>query len=55
MKQHRELINGHLIRTQQILYGRDAKLAALGIRARDIVAMDFYRISDADGAPSCDV
>ncbi|MGA5202016.1 hypothetical protein [Streptomyces variegatus] len=55
MEQHSELINGQWIRTQQILYGSDAELAAAGISMRDTVAMDFYRIPDVDCAPSCDV
>jgi hypothetical protein len=55
MEQHSELINGQWIRTQQILYGSDAELAAAGIGMRDTVAMGFYRIPDADRAPSCDV
>ncbi|MGX5212631.1 hypothetical protein ACWKT3_28740 [Streptomyces violaceus] len=55
MEQHSELINGQRIRTQQILYGSDAELAAAGIGTRDTVAMDFYRIPDVDHAPSCDV
>jgi hypothetical protein len=54
MEQHSELINGQWIRTQQILYGSDAELAAAGIGMRDTVAMGFYRIPDADRAPSCD-
>ncbi|MET7348839.1 hypothetical protein [Streptomyces mirabilis] len=55
MQQHQELINGQWIRTQQILYGSGAELAALGIGTRDTIAMDFYRIPDVGRAPSCDV
>ncbi|WP_406326611.1 hypothetical protein OG784_26950 [Streptomyces sp. NBC_01617] len=55
MEQHRELINGQWIRTQWILYGAGADLSALGIRTRDVVSMDWYRIPDAGRAPSCDV
>ncbi|MFE1299870.1 hypothetical protein ACFW6K_20670 [Streptomyces sp. NPDC058733] len=55
MEQHVELINGHRIRTQQILYGSDAELAAVGIRTRDVILMDWCRILDMDSAPSCDV
>ncbi|RSN03373.1 hypothetical protein DMH25_22880 [Streptomyces sp. WAC 01325] len=55
MEQHRELINGQWIRTQRILYGTGADLAAAGIRTRDVTSMDWYRIPDADHAPSCDV
>ncbi|MFI8301946.1 hypothetical protein ACIF80_00585 [Streptomyces sp. NPDC085927] len=55
MEQHVELINGQWIRTQQILYGSDADLAAAGIRTRDVISMNWYRILDMDRAPSCDV
>ncbi|MFE6408550.1 hypothetical protein ACFVOR_16635 [Streptomyces sp. NPDC057837] len=50
MEQHRGLINGQWIRTQRILYGSDAALAAAGIRTRDTVDMDWYRIPDVDSA-----
>ncbi|MCG0067322.1 hypothetical protein L0F81_29320 [Streptomyces tricolor] len=55
MGQHRELINGRWIRTQRILYGTGADLTAAGIRAADVTSMDWYRIPDAEHAPSCDV
>ncbi|MFF3206619.1 hypothetical protein [Streptomyces sp. NPDC002962] len=55
MEQHRELINGQWIRTQRILYGANADLFAAGIRTRDVISMDLYRIPDTDHAPSCDV
>lgn len=55
MEQHRELINGQMIRTQRILYGTDADLSAASIRTRDVISMDWYRIPDADRGPSCDV
>ncbi|MDQ1027068.1 hypothetical protein QF035_004650 [Streptomyces umbrinus] len=53
MEQHRELINGQLIRTQRVLYGTDANLRAASIRTRDVTSMDWYRIPDADRAPPC--
>ncbi|MEU8531717.1 hypothetical protein [Streptomyces parvulus] len=55
MEQPVELINGQRIRTQQILYGSGAELAAAGIGTRDAITMDFYRIPDVGHAPSCDV
>jgi hypothetical protein len=55
MEQHRELINGQLIRAQRILYRTDADLSAAGIRTRDVISMDWYRIPDTDHGPSCDV
>src|ERR1700694_4614213 len=55
MKQHHDLINGQWIRTQRILYGSDADLAAAGISTRDVLSMDWYRIPDVDRAPACDV
>ncbi|MEV7079691.1 hypothetical protein AB0N88_14245 [Streptomyces sp. NPDC093516] len=55
MEQHRELINSQWIRTQRILYGSDAALAAADIETRDTVDMDWYRILDVDSARSCDV
>ncbi|WP_330286482.1 hypothetical protein [Streptomyces sp. NBC_00576] len=55
MPQHIDLINGQRIRPQEILYASDADLAVRGITARDVIAMDWFRIPEIDGAPTCDV